>query len=164
MEMLNYIRSKIQSEIVDIDRQIAVWKFLNQKIVFTNGCFDILHRGHIDYLAKAADEGDLLVVGLNSDSSVKSIKGNNRPINNEDTRAMVLGSLAFVDAVFLFDEDTPYELIKRVQPDVLIKGADYNKEDIVGYDIVRNNGGEIKTIELLNGYSTTNLIDQIKSL
>ena len=164
MEMLNYIRSKIQSEIADIDRQIAVWKFLNQKIVFTNGCFDILHRGHIDYLAKAADEGDLLLVGLNSDSSVKSIKGDNRPINNEDTRAMVLGSLAFVDAVFLFDEDTPYELIKRVQPDVLIKGADYNKEDIVGYDIVKNNGGEIKTIELLDGYSTTNLIDQIKSL
>ncbi|MEA3479653.1 MAG: D-glycero-beta-D-manno-heptose 1-phosphate adenylyltransferase [Bacteroidota bacterium] len=162
--MLNYIRSKIQSEIADIDRQIAVWKFLNQKIVFTNGCFDILHRGHIDYLAKAADEGDLLLVGLNSDRSVKSIKGDNRPINNEDTRAMVLGSLAFVDAVFLFDEDTPYELIKRVQPDVLIKGADYNKEDIVGYDIVRNNGGEIKTIELLDGYSTTNLIDQIKSL
>ena len=143
---------------------IAVWKFLNHKIVFTNGCFDILHRGHIEYLAKAADEGDILVVGLNTDNSVRKIKGDNRPVNDEETRASVLGALGFVDAVILFDEETPYDLIKSVQPDVLVKGSDYKEEDIVGYDIVTASGGEIKTIELLEGFSTTGLIDRLKSL
>jgi len=164
MEMLNYIKSKIISDISQIDRQIAVWKFLSHKIVFTNGCFDILHRGHIDYLARAADEGDILVVGLNTDNSVRKIKGDNRPVNDEETRATILGAMGFIDAIFLFDEETPYELIKKVQPDVLVKGADYKTEEIVGYDIVSSKGGEIKTIELLEGFSTTGLIDQIKSL
>ena len=164
MEMLNYIKSKILNDKAQIDRQIAVWKFLNHKIVFTNGCFDILHRGHIDYLAKAADEGDILVVGLNTDNSVRKIKGDNRPVNDEETRALILGALGFVDAVILFDEETPYELINSVQPDVLIKGSDYKEEDIVGYDIVTASGGEIKTIELLEGFSTTGLIDRLKSL
>jgi len=164
MEMLNYIKSKILIDKAKTERQIAVWKFLNHKIVFTNGCFDILHRGHIDYLAKAADEGDILVIGLNTDDSVRKIKGDNRPVNDEETRAMTLGALGFVDAVILFDEETPYELIKSVQPDVLVKGADYKEEDIVGYDIVTASGGEIKTIELLEGFSTTGLIDRLKSL
>jgi len=164
MEMLNYIKSKILNDKAQTDRQIAVWKFLNHKIVFTNGCFDILHRGHIDYLAKAADEGDILVVGLNTDNSVRKIKGDNRPVNDEETRALILGALGFVDAVILFDEETPYELINSVQPDVLIKGSDYKEEDIVGYDIVTASGGEIKTIELLEGFSTTGLIDRLKSL
>ena len=164
MEMLKYVQSKIFSDKENTDRQIAVWKFLNHKIVFTNGCFDILHRGHIDYLARAADEGDILVVGLNTDESVSKIKGSQRPINNEQSRAMVLGSLGFVDAVILFNEETPYELIKRVKPDVLVKGADYNAEEIVGNDIVTGNGGEIKTIELTDGFSTTGLIEKIKSL
>jgi rfaE bifunctional protein nucleotidyltransferase chain/domain len=164
MEMLKYIQSKIFSDKENTGRQIAVWKFLNHKIVFTNGCFDILHRGHIDYLARAADEGDILVVGLNTDESVRKIKGSQRPINNEQSRAMVLGSLGFVDAVILFNEETPYELIKQVKPDVLVKGADYNAEEIVGNDIVTGNGGEIRTIELTEGFSTTGLIDKIKSL
>ena len=162
--MLNYIKSKIFKDKASTDRQIAVWKFLNHKIVFTNGCFDILHRGHIEYLARAADEGDILVVGLNTDHSVRMLKGDQRPVNDEETRALVLGSLGFVDAVVLFDEETPYDLIKRVRPDVLVKGADYRAEDIVGYDIVTGNGGEIKTIELLDGFSTSGLIDKIKSL
>lgn len=164
MEMMNYIKSKILSDTVEIDRQIAVWKFLNHKVVFTNGCFDILHRGHIEYLAKAADEGEILVVGLNTDNSVRKIKGENRPVNDEETRATVLGALGFVDAVFLFDEETPYELIKRVQPNVLIKGSDYKAEEIVGYDIVTQNRGEIKTVDLVEGFSSTGLIDKIKSL
>jgi rfaE bifunctional protein nucleotidyltransferase chain/domain len=164
MEMLKYVQSKIFNDKESTDRQIAVWKFLNHKIVFTNGCFDILHRGHIDYLARAADEGDILVVGLNTDASVSKIKGSQRPINNEQNRALVLGALGFVDAVILFNEETPYKLIKQVQPDVLVKGADYNAEEIVGNDIVTGNGGEIKTIELTEGFSTSGLIEKIKSL
>ncbi len=164
MELLSIIKSKILNDKVQIDRQIAVWKFLNKKIVFTNGCFDILHLGHIDYLAKSADQGDILCVGLNTDRSVRKIKGKNRPVNDENVRAIILASIAFVDAVMLFDEETPYELIKSVQPDILIKGADYKPEDIVGYDVVKSRGGEIKTIEFLDGYSTSNLLEKIKAI
>ncbi|MBE9491636.1 MAG: D-glycero-beta-D-manno-heptose 1-phosphate adenylyltransferase [Bacteroidetes bacterium] len=164
MELLSIIKSKILNDKVQINRQIAVWKFLNKKIVFTNGCFDILHLGHIDYLAKAADQGDILCVGLNTDRSVRKIKGKNRPVNDENVRAIILASIAFVDAVMLFDEETPYELIKNVQPDILIKGADYKPEDIVGYDVVKSSGGEIKTIKFLDGYSTSNLLDKIKAI
>ena len=128
------------------------------KVVFTNGCFDILHRGHVEYLSKAADMGDVLVVGLNTDASVKRLKGEGRPVNNEEDRALVLASLSFVDAVVLFGEDTPYELIEAVHPDVLVKGADYKTEEIVGYDIVTSYGGIVDTIPLVNGYSTTKLI------
>ena len=128
------------------------------KVVFTNGCFDILHRGHIEYLSKAADMGDVLVVGLNTDASVKRLKGEGRPVNHEEARALVLSSLSFVDAVVLFDEDTPYELIKAVHPDVLVKGADYKVEDIVGYDIVTSYGGTVTTVPLVEGYSTTKLL------
>jgi rfaE bifunctional protein nucleotidyltransferase chain/domain len=164
MELLSIIKSRILNDKVQINRQIAVWKFLNKKIVFTNGCFDILHLGHINYLAKAADQGDILCVGLNTDRSVRKIKGKNRPVNDENVRAIILASIAFVDAVMLFDEETPYELIKRVQPDILIKGADYKPEDIVGYDVVKSRGGEIKTIEFLDGYSTSDLLEKIKAI
>jgi D-glycero-beta-D-manno-heptose 1-phosphate adenylyltransferase len=136
----------------------------NKKIVFTNGCFDILHQGHVDYLCKAKDLGNILIVGLNTDASVKRLnKSPERPINKEQSRALVLAALVLVDAIVLFDEDTPYELIKTVQPDVLVKGADYKAEDIVGYDIVKARGGEVVTIELTEGFSTTELIKKIKS-
>lgn len=134
----------------------------NEKIVFTNGCFDIIHKGHADYLAKARSLGDFLVVGLNTDASVKrQKKSSERPINDEQSRAFVLASMHVVDAVVLFDEDTPYELIKALQPDVLVKGADYKPEDIVGSDIVRARGGEVVTIELTEGFSTTALVNKI---
>lgn len=137
-------------------KQINTWRFLNRSIVFTNGCFDILHQGHIDYLMKAADLGTKLVVGINTDSSVKRLnKGKNRPIQDEETRAMIMASLFFVDAVILFDEDTPFELIKAIEPDVLVKGGDYTVENVVGSEIVKAKGGETVIIDLLEGFSTS---------
>ena len=141
---------------------LAYWNFKDFKIVFTNGCFDIIHLGHIDYLAKAADLGDKLIIGLNSDASTRRLKGPTRPINDEHSRAMILASLSFVDAVILFDEDTPYNLIKSVQPDILVKGADYKPEDIVGYDIVMAKGGKVETLDYLPGYSTSSIEKKIK--
>ncbi|MFZ4548273.1 MAG: D-glycero-beta-D-manno-heptose 1-phosphate adenylyltransferase [Bacteroidales bacterium] len=156
MPKLDIIRKKIfASADSDFQRMLTISKFQGKKIVFTNGCFDILHLGHIDYLSKAADLGDMLIIGLNSDLSVSSIKGKNRPLQDEISRATVLASLGFVDAVVLFGEDTPYDLINTVQPDILVKGADYKPEEIVGYDIVKKKGGEIATLSFLVGYSTT---------
>jgi D-glycero-beta-D-manno-heptose 1-phosphate adenylyltransferase len=155
----------IQSKIIDIDQldsRLAYWKFKNQKIVFTNGCFDILHRGHIEYLAQAANFGDILIIGLNTDDSVRRLKGDARPVQDQYARALLLASLHFVNAVIYFDEDTPYELIQRVQPDILIKGSDYHVEDIVGYDIVQKKGGQVKTIDFIPGYSTTSIIEKLK--
>ncbi|MCB2197009.1 MAG: D-glycero-beta-D-manno-heptose 1-phosphate adenylyltransferase [Bacteroidetes bacterium] len=155
----------IQSKIIDIDHVeplLTYWNLKNQKIVFTNGCFDILHRGHVEYLAQAASQGDVLVIGLNTDSSVRRIKGPSRPVQDEYARAMLLASLSFVSAVIYFDEDTPYNLIKRVQPDILVKGSDYKAEDIVGYDIVKAKGGEVVTIDFIDGYSTTSIIEKLK--
>jgi rfaE bifunctional protein nucleotidyltransferase chain/domain len=163
MSKLEIIKSKIFSK-ESLKYQLVIWRFLSKKIVFTNGCFDILHLGHIDYLSKAAEFGDVLIIGLNSDDSVRKIKGINRPINDEKSRAKILASLGFVSAVILFDEDTPYNLIKFVQPDVLIKGSDYKPEDIVGYDIVKAKGGVIETIDFLPGYSTSSIIDKIKRI
>ena len=145
-----------------LDSLLAYWNFKDFKIVFTNGCFDIIHLGHIDYLAKAADLGDKLIIGLNSDESTRRLKGPTRPINDEHSRAMILASLSFVDAVILFDEDTPYNLIKSVQPDILVKGADYKPEDIVGYDIVMAKGGKVETLDYLPGYSTSSIEKKIK--
>ncbi len=145
-----------------LKRQLAVWRFQEKKIVFTNGCFDILHLGHIDYLSKAKDLGNILIVGVNSDDSVRRIKGKNRPITDETSRSTIIASLHFVDAVVLFDEDTPCELIKFVQPDVLVKGSDYKPEEIVGYDIVTAKGGEIITVDFLPGYSTTAIEKRIR--
>lgn len=131
-------------------------------MVFTNGCFDILHLGHVDYLEKARQRGDKLVLGLNTDLSVKRLKGADRPLNDEYSRGRLLAALAFVDALTYFDEDTPYELIKELKPDILVKGNDYLAENIVGADIVIANGGKVETIALVEGYSTTNIIEKIK--
>lgn len=139
------------------------WQRENKKIVFTNGCFDLIHRGHVDYLSKAASLGDVLVVGLNTDASVQRLKGMSRPIQDEKSRAMIMASFFFVDLVVFFDEDTPYELIKRVQPDILVKGSDYHPEDIVGYDILMAKHGHVKTINFVEGFSTSNIINKIKS-
>jgi len=153
----------IESKIYDLDNiqdKLKEWK--DKKIVFTNGCFDILHLGHITYLSKAKELGDILIVGVNSDDSPYwKTKGDDRPINNQTARGLILGSLMFVDAILYFSEDTPIELIKSVIPDVLVKGKDYKEEDIVGYDIVMENGGEIKTIDMVEGYSTTNIINKL---
>ncbi len=161
MSTLDFIRRKIVSP-QDLSRLIAAWKFKEKKIVFSNGCFDILHAGHIDYLSKAADTGDILIIGLNSDDSVRRLKGSKRPFNNQEARALMLAALSFVDAVIFFDNDTPYELIQAIQPDVLVKGKDYRVEDIAGHDIVQKLGGQVLTVDLLEGYSTTGLINRIK--
>jgi len=161
MTKLEIIKLKILDE-NQLNQQLAVWRFLNKKIVFTNGCFDIIHLGHIDYLSKAKDLGDILLIGLNTDDSVKRLKGNNRPIKNQLERSILLASLQFIDGIILFNEDTPYELIKKVKPNILVKGSDYKKEDIVGADIIENTGGDIITIDFLEGYSTTSILDKIR--
>ena len=140
------------------------FKLHQQKIVFTNGCFDVLHFGHVHYLLEAKKLGDILVVGLNSDDSVRRLKGPTRPINGEKERAFVLASLAFVDYVTLFEEDTPENLIKVVQPDVLVKGGDYTIDQIVGADFVMRNGGTVTTIPFVEGYSSTQIIEQLKTV
>jgi len=132
------------------------------KLVFTNGCFDILHAGHIHYLSEAANLGDILIIGLNSDTSVNRLKGPGRPVNPQDARATMLTALRMVDFVVLFEEDTPFELIKSVMPDFLVKGGDYRPEDIVGYDLVKAYGGEVITIPFLEGFSSTALIERMK--
>ncbi|MCU0433693.1 MAG: D-glycero-beta-D-manno-heptose 1-phosphate adenylyltransferase [Bacteroidia bacterium] len=138
-------------------------RFFGRKVVFTNGCFDLLHLGHVDYLAKAASFGDYLIVGLNSDASVKLLqKGPARPLQDEHSRSHVLAALHVVDAVVLFDEETPYELIKFIQPDVLVKGADYKVEEIAGHDIVLAGGGKVELVEFVPGYSTSAIERKIK--
>ena len=136
-------------------------KAQNKKIVFTNGCFDLIHAGHVDYLKKAKQLGDVLIIGLNSDSSIKSIKGEKRPINNQDDRAAILSAFYFVDYVVIFEQDTPYELINVVKPDILVKGSDWRNKTIVGSDIVDNTGGRVVLIEYLEGKSTTATIEKI---
>ena len=160
-------REIIDSRVLDLKilkQLLAIWALKSKKVVFTNGVFDLLHLGHIDYLSKAKDLGDVLIIGVNTDESAKRLgKGKNRPITDEVSRSTIIASLNFVDAVVLFNEDTPYELIKTVQPDVLVKGADYKPEEIVGYDVVTAKGGKIETIEFLPGYSTTLIEKKIKS-
>lgn len=134
-----------------------------KRVVFTNGCFDIIHVGHVDYLSKAKKLGDVLVIGLNSDSSVKKIKGKGRPINNERDRAKVLGALSFVDYISIFGESTPERLIKELKPDILVKGGDWKIDRIVGGDFVRSRGGKVKRIPFVKGYSTTSLIKKIEN-
>ena len=154
-----------KNKIVDRKELTALvkqWQHKGETVVFTNGCFDILHLGHVDYLEKARAKGDRLVIGLNTDDSVARLKGPTRPLNNEYSRARLLASLAFVDALTHFGEDTPYELIKELLPDILVKGNDYLAENIVGADIVISNGGRVETIELVQGFSTTSMIDKIK--
>lgn len=160
------LHQKIQNKVINTPEQLEIlladWHSKGYKVVFTNGCFDLLHRGHVDYLAKARDLGDVLFLGLNTDASVSTLKGPHRPIQDEQSRMQIMATLECVDAVMLFNEETPYELIKKVQPDVLVKGADYKPEDIVGYDIVTAKGGSVITLEYLPGYSTTGIEKKIK--
>jgi len=168
---LEVLQAKILTR-EELIKPLIFWRFKGDKVVFTNGCFDIIHRGHIDYLAKASDMGNKLIVGVNSDASAKRLgKGASRPLQDEATRIMILASLHFVSAVILFDEDTPQDLINFVNPEVLVKGADYDanetnpqsKKYIVGSDIVRANGGVVRTIEYLEGFSTSAIEQKIKN-
>ncbi|MDW8333962.1 MAG: D-glycero-beta-D-manno-heptose 1-phosphate adenylyltransferase [Bacteroidia bacterium] len=143
--------------------ELLIWRRKDEKrVVFTNGCFDILHCGHVEYLAAARGMGDALVVGLNSDASVRRLKGPNRPINDFESRAKVLAALRSVDAIVGFDEDTPIRLIEAIRPEVLVKGADYDPDQIVGADLVRSYGGRVETVALTLGHSTTAMIQRIR--
>ncbi len=157
MQSEKCIKSKIFSK-KEIKKISADWKNQKNKIVFTNGCFDILHYGHVYYLAKAKEFGDKLIVGLNSDSSVKTIKGENRPINKQNERAFILASLVMIDAVVIFEEKTPENLINSIMPDILVKGGDYSLDNIVGAKAVINNGGKVEIIDFIEGFSTTDLL------
>lgn len=146
----------------DLQAQILEWKAARKKIVFTNGCFDLIHPGHIAYLNEAASLGDVLVIGLNTDRSVKVLKGEHRPINDEFSRSQLIASMFFVDAVVFFDEQTPIDLINALKPDVLVKGGDYQIDTIVGAKETLARGGEVKVLSFLPGYSSTAIIDKIK--
>ncbi len=156
-----------QSKIVDLESLSVLlkqWRATKQRIVFTNGCFDILHLGHIDYLEKARSLGDKLIIGINTDNSVKRLKGETRPINAEYARARMLAALSFTDAIVAFEEDTPEALIRKVAPDILVKGNDYNVENIVGAEYVMEMGGKVSTIPLIEGYSSSTIIEKIINL
>lgn len=161
MEWSDLIKTKVYRDRESLANDVVTWKGFNDKVVFTNGCFDLLHLGHIDYLSKAAAFGERLIIGVNTDSSVAQLKGPNRPVLDEETRIMKLASLVFVDAVILFEEETPLELIKTLQPDVLIKGGDYELEGIVGATEVIANGGAVEIVPFLEGHSTSAIIDKI---
>ena len=150
------------SDLQSLKTSITQWQSEGKKVVFTNGVFDLLHIGHITYMAKAAELGDKLVIGLNSDSSVKRIKGEDRPVNDQNSRAALLAALFFVDAIVVFEEDTPINVITALMPDILVKGADYSIENIVGAKEVIANGGEVKTIDFVEGYSSTSIIKKIR--
>lgn len=157
--------SSIPDKIFTLDgllHQVRRWRLHNKKVVFTNGVFDILHEGHIASLSEAASFGHVLIVGVNTDASVKRLKGESRPINNENSRALLLASLLMTDAVILFEEDTPLNLIATILPDVLVKGGDYTIDQIVGAKEVMANGGEVKIIPILEGFSTTAIIQRMK--
>ena len=161
MNQISRLRSKILS-FSALETKIKKWRNANEKIVFTNGCFDLLHLGHVDYLTKARDLGDRLVVGLNTDSSIKRLKGSSRPIKDQQSRVALLAGMTYVDAVVLFDEETPIKLISMIQPDVLVKGGDYEIKNIVGHDIVLKNNGKVCTVDYVKGCSSSVLIEKIK--
>ena len=150
--------------LTDLTRKMAGWKNLGKKVAFTNGCFDILHEGHIFSLSQAAKEADYLVVGVNSDASTKRLKGPSRPVNSEHSRSLLLASLIMVDAVIIFEEDTPLELITALMPDVIVKGGDYTVEQVVGAKEVMANGGRVVINKIVEGFSTTGLIEKIHKL
>jgi len=159
------IEKTLLGKVVDLAKLTSIvqdWKSEDKVIVFTNGVFDLLHIGHITYMAKAAELGDKLIIGLNADNSVRRLKGPERPVNDQNTRAAILSALFFVDAVVVFEEDTPINLIKTLLPDILVKGADYSVENIVGAKEVLDNGGEVKTINFVEGYSSTSIVERIK--
>lgn len=157
--MLPFLQQKILSH-SQLQTKLSYWRFHDHKIIFTNGCFDLIHKGHIHTLAKARALGDLLIVGLNSDASVKRLKGESRPVQSENDRALILASMIFVDTVVIFEEDTPFNLIQLIQPDVLVKGGDYQKHEVVGADIVEAKGGEVVLIPFVEGHSTTQLLQK----
>ena len=159
--MKNFEKKIIKSSL-DLQKTIKTWKKNNQKIVFTNGCFDILHLGHIKTLSESKKLGDKLVVGLNNDESVKVLKGKNRPVNNNYHRSMMLAALSFVDLVVFFEEDTPYNLIKLVLPNIITKGGDYEKKDVIGGDLILSNGGQINIRPLLPNLSSSKLMRKYK--
>lgn len=150
------------TDVESLKRKMAAWQFQDKRVVFTNGVFDLLHTGHITYLTKAAELGEKLIIGLNADVSVKRLKGPDRPVNDENSRALLLASLFFVDAIVLFADDTPLDLITALKPDILVKGADYTIENIVGAKEVIANGGQVKTIDFVDGFSSTSIIQKIK--
>jgi rfaE bifunctional protein nucleotidyltransferase chain/domain len=160
MKNPDFILSKLFS-LSALLQQDSRWKFLGKKTVFTNGCFDILHQGHIYSLSQAAKEADILIVGINSDASVKKLKGESRPVNDQASRALMLASLIMVDAVVIFEEDTPFELISALLPDVLVKGGDYTLDQIVGAKEVMANGGRVIINPIIEGFSTTNIINRM---
>lgn len=161
MNLLHQIQDKIIPW-ENISQRLSLWKTQETRIVFTNGCFDLLHYGHIHYLAQAKALGTHLVVGLNSDQSVSRLKGKHRPIKEEQNRALILAALLCVDAVILFPEDTPLSLIHEVKPDILVKGGDWPPEQIVGYEFVTSYGGQVLSLDFIEGYSTTSLEKKIK--
>lgn len=162
MKSGNSIPDKILT-LAAAQRKVAQWRVLNKTIAFTNGCFDILHPGHIYSLTEASKEADYLIVGLNADSSVRNLKGENRPVNNEKSRALLLASLAMVDAIVIFSEPTPLELIVALQPDVLVKGGDYKVEDIAGSKEVIARGGRVVINPIVEGFSTTSIIQKMQN-
>lgn len=164
MELITIIRDKIFTGEDDFLPVCKRWKRAGDKVVFTNGCFDIIHRGHIDYLARAAELGDRLIIGLNSDDSVTRLKGSGRPVLDAESRAFILAALFYVDAVVFFNEDTPESLISKILPDFLIKGSDYEIHEIAGQDTVLSNGGSVETISLVPGLSTSDIIRKIRNL
>ena len=160
MTILSQIESKIVS-LPDAAELVSNWKVDRQKVVFTNGCFDVLHYGHVCYLAEAKELGDKLIVGLNSDASVRRLKGETRPINGQKERATLLAALSFIDAIVVFEEDTPENLIKNIIPDFLVKGGDYTFETIVGADFVSSYGGKVITIPLVKNFSSSSIIKRL---
>ena len=162
MSHLKTLNSKVYN-LDALTNQVEQWKMAGKKVVFTNGCFDIIHRGHIEVLARTADLGDKLIIGLNSDQSIQKLKGKDRPVIDEQSRAILLAALSFVDAIVLFSEDTPLKLISALLPDVLAKGGDYEIETIVGHEIVQKNGGKVKLVSFVDGFSSTTIIDKIKN-
>lgn len=163
MKKTESIPLKIQSR-EELVKNVARWRFLGKTISFTNGCFDILHAGHITSLSDAAKEGHVLIVGVNTDASTRRLKGDERPVNDENSRALVLASMAIVDAVILFDEDTPLALINAIMPDVIVKGGDYTLDQMVGAKEVMANGGRVVINPILAGFSTTGIIGKIRKL
>ena len=160
MTSLKNIKNKIFS-IAELKKEVQKWKKNNDKIVFTNGCFDILHLGHIELLAKAADLGNKLIIAVNSDASIKGLKGEKRPILDEKSRSIIIASLEKVNAVIIFKESTPLDIIKKINPDIIVKGGDYIKEDVIGKNYIEKYGGEVIIFPLSEGFSTTSILEKI---
>ncbi len=162
-DLLEIVSKSLYSDLQDMKKIRVHWQESNKRVVFTNGCFDLLHLGHLAYLSQARNLGDILIVGLNSDSSVKKLKGPHRPIKTQEERRLHLAALSFVDAVIIFEEETPAELITALQPDILVKGGDYRPEEVVGRETVEMAGGQVIILPFVSGYSTTKLIQKIQA-